>query len=353
MSQIAIATVLKSMDTPILLIGSDQRISMQNPAATAVLKSDFTGRNYLMAFRQPDLLDVIEKSQKDGIERSATYLARIGSADQTFEARIVPEGDEVLIILNDQSAQRELDVLRRDFVANVSHELRTPLTAISGFIETLQGPARDDPKAQARFLGIMAREADRMRELVDGLLSLSRVEENERSRPSETVDLNLLVDHAAELLAPVAAKAGTHLMVAPHDHKVSIPGDISQLQQVLRNLIENAIKYGATDAGIAVTIHAPAYEPALQQDCVRLSVQDHGIGIPARHLVRLTERFYRVDNHRDRAQGGTGLGLAIVKHIVNRHRGRLIFDSVEGQGTTASVLLPLDAGQIPTQRRGD
>jgi two-component system phosphate regulon sensor histidine kinase PhoR len=265
---------------------------------------------------------------------------RSDGSDKTFHVTVVPESGHLLVRFEDQTAAQATDTLRRDFVANVSHELRTPLTALLGFIETLQGPARNDPQAQERFLGLMAVEADRLRRLVDDLLSLSRVEETERSRPTTPVDLGLVARQAVDLLGPIATTAKTHLSVDLHDDVPAVPGDESQLQQVMNNLIENAIKYGASPDGISVQIHTPAYETALQKECVRLSIRDQGQGIPAHHLVRLTERFYRVDDHRDREVGGTGLGLAIVKHIVQRHRGRLYLESVEGQGTTVSVLLP-------------
>lgn len=353
MSEFPIEVLLKSIAAPVLVIGSDQRVSLQNPAATALFKLDFTGRHYVMALRQPALIEAIEQAMQDGSQKTARFIARIGAMEQTYDALVVPEGGQTLIILDDQSSATEVDVLRRDFVANVSHELRTPLTALSGIIETLQGPARNDPKAIDRFLAIMASEADRLRDLVDGLLSLSRVEETERSRPVDPVDLTQVVGQVTALLAPVADKADAPLTTETPQSPVTVPGDAAQLQQILQNLIENAIKYGATPAGIAVAIGDPAYETALQQKCVRLSVRDCGLGIAAPHLARLTERFYRVDDHRDRAQGGMGLGLAIVKHIVNRHRGRIIFESVEGEGTTVTVLLPTQADDVPKQRRED
>jgi len=339
MPKFPLDVLLRSVKSPILLIGADQRISLQNPAATALLKLDFTGRNYVNALRQPPLLEAVDQARLDGTEKTARFIVQ-GTTDQTFEALVVPDDQQILVILEDQSAEHSINSVRRDFVANVSHELRTPLTALLGFIETLQGPARNDPKAQERFLGIMAIEADRLRRLVDDLLSLSRVEETERTRPTNPVDLGVVIRQSTELLDPLARTAQTHLIVDAEEGETIIPGDAAQLQQVLHNLLENAIKYGATEQGITVAIHPPAYERSLQQECIRLTVEDHGDGIPERHLVRLTERFYRVDDHRDREMGGTGLGLAIVKHIMNRHRGRLVFDSVEGQGTTVSILLP-------------
>lgn len=332
--------ILQSMRAPILLIGPDQRVSMQNDAMTDLLQLDFTGRNYVAAFRQPAIIEAVDAARTEQTQKTARYVTRSAGTEQTFGVTVVPETGHVLVIFEDQTAAQVTHTLRRDFVANVSHELRTPLTALLGFIETLQGPARNDPKAQERFLGIMAVEADRLRRLVDDLLSLSRIEETERSRPSSPVDLGVITRQVVDLLGPIAAAADTHLAVEVHDDAPTVPGDVMQLQQVLTNLIENAIKYGPSPDGIAIEIHPPAYETALQKQCVRMTVSDQGHGIPAHHVVRLTERFYRVDDHRDREMGGTGLGLAIVKHIIQRHRGRMFFESVEGQGTTVTVLLP-------------
>ena len=340
MTEIPAQLVLKSLKSPILLIGPDQRVAMQNSAMTATLKLDFTGRNYVTALRQPALLAAIEGARRNKTRQTARYILRDGEIDLTYEASAVQVDDHIVVMFEDKTAAKETDILRRDFVANVSHELRTPLTALLGFIETMQGPAQNDPAAQQRFLKIMATQADRLRRLVDDLLSLSRVEESERSRPTTLVDFKLIVGQSMDLLQPLANAAGTHIRMGVADDVPVVPGDEAQLQQVTNNLIENAIKYGATPDGITISIKSPAYETVLRQSCIRISIADCGVGIPAHHLVRLTERFYRVDSHRDREMGGTGLGLAIVKHILNRHRGRLFFESVEGKGTTATIVLP-------------
>ncbi len=341
MADLLAKAMVAVMKSPLMLIGPENRVLVQNEAMTELLKIDFRGRQYITALRQPAAIDAVANAQKDHVTKSARYVLHVGTRDRIFELSAIPVDGHVIVAFEDQTAAEETLSLRRDFVANVSHELRTPLTAILGFIETLQGPARDDATAQQRFLGIMATEADRLRRLVDDLLSLSRVEELERTRPVEPVDLGLIVSQATELLGALAADAGTKLISRIPNDLPKVPGDDAQLQQVLNNLIENAIKYGATDAGIEIALHPPAFETALHQTAIRMTVTDHGIGIPAHHLIRLTERFYRVDLHRSRAQGGTGLGLAIVKHITNRHRGKLLFESVEGQGTTVTLMLPV------------
>ena len=236
-------------------------------------------------------------------------------------------------------------LVRRDFVANVSHELRTPLTALMGFIETLQGPARNDAAARDRFLAIMQREGNRMNRLIGDLLSLSRVEQEERRRPSECVDLAALIRLACATLAPTARAAGAALVRIGPTEAAEVAGDPDQIQQVLHNLIENAVKYGVRPGAeegreVRVTLSHVPHEPVLRGPGWAVEVADDGEGIEETHLPRLTERFYRVDTHRSREKGGTGLGLAIVKHIVARHRGRLKIDSAKGQGSRFTVILP-------------
>jgi len=229
---------------------------------------------------------------------------------------------------------------RREFVANVSHELRTPLTALMGFIETLRGPAKDDPTARARFLDIMEGEAARMNRLVGDLLSLSRVEGDERVRPTGQVDIAGELRSTVHSLRPLAEEGEARLIVAAPDAPVVIPGDVDQLRQVFTNLVENAIKYGNRGVEVTMTLSEQDRDGALRGPSVRVQVADNGPGIDPMHLPRLTERFYRADSHRSRELGGTGLGLAIVKHIVNRHRGRLRVSSELGEGSVFTVILP-------------
>jgi two-component system phosphate regulon sensor histidine kinase PhoR len=245
----------------------------------------------------------------------------------------------VLCAFEDITEAEKIGQMRRDFVANVSHELRTPLTALLGFIETLQGPARDDAAARARFLGIMAREAMRMNRLVRDLLSLSRVEAEERVRPTDRVDIAAIMASVATTLRPMAEAAGVALVLEGTEAPAVVTADADQMTQVLHNLVENAVKYGSAGKLVTMTLQHLPEAPALRGPALSITVADRGEGIDPIHLPRLTERFYRVDSHRSREGGGTGLGLAIVKHIVNRHRGRLRIDSEKGQGTTFTILL--------------
>jgi two-component system phosphate regulon sensor histidine kinase PhoR len=227
--------------------------------------------------------------------------------------------------------------MRGDFIANASHELRTPLASLTGFVETLLGPAKNDEANRERFLKIMLEQAQRMSRLVDDLLSLTRLEMKAHVRPTERVDLAALLQLAADLLIPVAKTRQTSLVVAV-DGPAPVTGDRDELTQVFSNLIENAVKYGRDGGRIDLAIAAEASDRGEAGWLV--TVSDDGPGIAPEHLPRLTERFYRVDAARSRAQKGTGLGLAIVKHIVNRHDGRLQFRSELGAGTVVSVWLP-------------
>ena len=339
-----VTAILSGMPMPVVLIGADERIAGVNRAAIRLFGGDRSGRHYVTALRQPAILDAVERGFAGGETARAAYLAIDGERDSTFSVSVSPiaiDGTRALLLTFEDVTATEAAVrMRRDFVANVSHELRTPLTAVLGFIETLRGAARDDPAARERFLGIVEREARRMAQLVDDLLSLGRVEQDERVRPRDAVDLGALIEDVVAALAPVAADAGAVIEVARPGGIVFVPGNANQLRQVLTNLIENAIKYGGRSAPVTVTLTDAAPEPALRADGMRIAVTDRGEGIAAHHIPRLTERFYRIDTHRSRELGGTGLGLAIVKHIVSRHRGRLRIDSVPGQGSTFTVILP-------------
>ena len=341
-----ILPILAALPIPVVLVGPNERIEAVNVAAQRLLATDGTGRHYITGLRQPAILDAVEQVLRDGETRQCRYLAAADARDSTWRVSIVavglPQGRGALLSFEDISAVEEAGQMRRDFVANVSHELRTPLTALLGFVETLKGAARDDPVARGRFLDIMDREAGRMARLVADLLSLSRVEAEERRRPVEQVDLVALIRAVAATLEPVAAQSDISLDLHLPAGSAIVPGDLGQLRQVLTNLIENAIKYGGTAKPVTVTLTQVTADPALRADVARISVTDQGEGIASHHLPRLTERFYRIDAHRSREIGGTGLGLAIVKHIINRHRGRLRIESVLGQGSTFTVILPVE-----------
>ncbi|HWX13581.1 MAG TPA: ATP-binding protein [Methylocella sp.] len=293
------------------------------------------------SLRTPDVLDAVKRARASGVPERVTWLERV-PVERFFEANVAPMNGPfeptMILTLRDLSEVRRVERMRVDFVANASHELRTPLASLLGFVETLQGPAREDKPAREKFLAIMRDQAQRMARLVDDLLSLSRIEQNLHLRPQAPVDMVGILRHMADTLAPMAAENDVRLLLEV-PAKAVVTGDRDELIRVAENLIENAIKYGASDPRcvnrqVKITLAAEA------RQCV-MTVCDYGPGIAPEHLPRLTERFYRVDAGQSRAKGGTGLGLAIVKHIVARHRGRLGIDSKLGQGATFSVTIPL------------
>ena len=345
-----IAEILAAIPLPAVLVDRLERISAANAEALNLLGAGIVSRHFGTILRQPPVTEAIEATLRDQAPRSARHLASEGTTDLVYDVsvRYVPslapnekaDPGAVLVSFQDMTHHELAGQMRRDFVANVSHELRTPLTALLGFIETLQGPAREDATARDRFLGIMETEAGRMNRLVGDLLSLSRVEADERVRPREQVDLSELLNSTVASLRPLADQAGVELHLNGADHPMRIAGDNDQLRQVFSNLVENAIKYGGAGGDVWLTLTGIERDPSLRVPAVQVAVADRGPGIAPEHLPRLTERFYRGDSHRSRQLGGTGLGLAIVKHIVNRHRGRLRINSEPGQGAVFTVILP-------------
>ena len=350
MSSPRLQDVLSALPLPALAVDQTERIIAANAGLITLIGQDVVGRSYITMLRQPALLDLIDQSLRDGVPRAARYIANDGVQEVEYDvtARAVGQnanvGTRMLILcFADISHLQEGDQMRRDFVANVSHELRTPLTSLMGFIETLKGPAREDPETSARFLGIMQAEAERMNRLVGDLMSLSRVESNERVRPTTRIDLIAILDSVARTLGPLAAEADVRIEKNFEDETIELLGDQDQLMQVFTNIVENAIKYGGSGERVLLSVQRSDREASLRAPGVRVQVKDYGPGIDPMHLPRITERFYRADDHRSRAMGGTGLGLAIVKHIINRHRGRLRVASELGQGAEFTVILPTSA----------
>ncbi|MCB6177006.1 PAS domain-containing protein [Rhodobacter sp. Har01] len=336
-----LAEILEALPLPALAVDRRDRLVAANAAALALLTAGSVGRPLALAIRAADLLAGVAEVMAGAPARDLRLRLGRDGAEHVFAVTLAGlgegEGRQVLVTFRDTSAEEVAEAMRRDFVANVSHELRTPLTALLGFIETLQGPAREDPAARERFLATMAREAGRMNRLVRDLLQLSRVEAEERVRPREPVDLLGVLASVRATLRPVAEGLGSEVRIEAPEGRVTVPGDHDQLVQVFSNLIENGLKYGAAGQAVRVTVRR---EASLRGPAVRVEVADRGEGIDPVHLPRLTERFYRVDSHRSREKGGTGLGLAIVKHIVARHRGWLRIESVKGEGSTFIVILP-------------
>nr|WP_121982890.1 ATP-binding protein [Brucella pseudintermedia] len=327
---------------PMIVFDHGGTVLFTNSAAIEAFQSLETGTALYLRFRAPEMHALIQGVIADGEARSIEYFERV-PIDRWFKAMVkaLPGNDgrpELFVLLfRDQSETRRIDRMRSDFIANASHELRTPLASLRGFIETLQGPARNDAAARDRFLDIMQKQAERMSRLIDDLLSLSRLEMRAHLTVNECVDMTSVLNHVADTLAPLAAGLDINIERLLPDHSVMVTGARDELIQVFQNLVENACKYG--QAGKRVIVKLDEDDSGSSPEVVA-SVQDFGPGIAAEHLPRLTERFYRINVETSRAQKGTGLGLAIVKHILARHRGRLVVRSQLGEGSTFTVRLP-------------
>ena len=314
-------------------------VEAANAPARQLFGERVVGSDIRLTGRHPTLLDALDMVLA-GAPAQERELGGLGAAgNRAFRLRVVADGAEggqtrALVLLDDVTDSKATERMRVDFVANASHELRTPLATLTGFIETLQGPAAEDEPARQRFLAIMAQEADRMRRLIDDLMSLSRIELDKFVRPTQSLDLKGIVAEVGRTLAMRLETDQRRLIVDEAADLPRVIADRDQVLQVLHNLISNALKYGRSGTPIRVSV-VPV------EGALRLTVTDEGDGIAPEHLPRLTERFYRVDSQRSRTLGGTGLGLAIVKHIVERHRGRLEIDSKLGEGTSVSFTLPL------------
>ncbi|MCW9042849.1 MAG: ATP-binding protein [Pseudopelagicola sp.] len=341
----SVQSFLDAIPMPAVFVDTQMRIVGANAGAWTLNPHAGDPRPFVLVFRQPSLGAALETCFASGTAQRAVFHHTDGPHEIWYEVTVSRvQGGEIngsLLCFNDTTHLKQADQMRRDFVANVSHELRTPLTAILGFIETLQGPARGDQKAQDRFLTTMAAEAGRMNRLVGDLLSLSRVEEEARVRPTRLVDLDQVIRSTLRNLAPVAEEVGGTLIYDAPDDPPQLIADSDQLFQVFTNLMENALKYGGEGTDVTIRIAKSPRDHVLRVPVLRISVADTGPGIAPTHIPRLTERFYRIESHRSREMGGTGLGLAIVKHILNRHRGRLAVESTVGVGSVFTVILPL------------
>jgi len=303
----------------------------------------------------PEVLEAIRHARASGTSQRAEFFQRV-PFDRWYEAIVTPilsAGADsrpglLLLAFHDLTPLRRVEEMRADFIANASHELRTPLAALSGFIDTLRGSAREDPAARERFLAIMQVQADRMARLIDDLLSLSRIELNAHLRPDKQVDLGAIVRQVADSLQTLARDRDVEVKTVGTSGPLLVPGDRDELVRVFENLVENALKYAASGKRVDIVLscgEGPDGKPE-----ARVAVRDRGPGIAPEHLPRLTERFYRVDVSESRAQGGTGLGLALVKHILNRHGGRLTIESVLGQGATFTAHLPTAKADVGANR---
>lgn len=376
------AAVLEDLADPVMVIAADEpyevtghRLVFANRAARDLFRIYRPDVRLITAIRNPQIIELVEEALFGGVGGDTTF--ETGAAqDRSWTAVASPlapapwGASMALLILRDQTDLRRAERMRADFLANASHELRTPLASLSGFIETLRGPARDDVAAREKFLGIMQAQAERMSRLIDDLMSLSRIELNEHIAPLGRVDLSGAVTDVTDALMPVVKAKGVSFAWSPPGRdRVVVEGDRDQIIQVVQNLVDNAVKYTPAGGVIGIEISAPVEgdaPPPRDPEATRLPlltpehraggayallrVSDQGPGMPRDALPRLTERFYRVEGQKSGDKSGTGLGLAIVKHIVNRHKGGLAAETVLGQGSTFSVWLPLSAsptGRLP------
>ena len=347
-----IEAVLAGLPDPVVALDRRGDVVALNARATAVAPALRPGEPVSLGLRVPEVLEAIRRARASGIAQRVEFSERV-PLDRWYEVIVTPISSPgvaanpglVLLAFHDLTPLRRVEEMRADFVANASHELRTPLAALSGFIDTLRGSAREDPAARERFLPIMQAQADRMARLIDDLLSLSRIELNAHLRPDKQVDVGAIVRQVADSLQTLARDRNVEVKTIGSSAPLLVPGDRDELIRVFENLVENALKYAASGKRVDIALSVGEGPDGKRE--ARIAVRDRGPGIAPEHLPRLTERFYRVDVSESRAQGGTGLGLALVKHILNRHGGRLTIESAPGQGATFTVHLPI-AGAAPT-----
>jgi two-component system, OmpR family, phosphate regulon sensor histidine kinase PhoR len=352
-----IEQLIGGMPAAAIVLDREGRVIAFNQAATTIAPALSRGELALIALRMPELVDAVRRAAKRRERQRVEFFERV-PLDRWLEAFVTPvrvasggEGavDLLLMTFNDLTPLRRVEQMRADFIANASHELRTPLAALLGFIETLQGTAKDDATARSKFLGIMQDQATRMARLIDDLLSLSRIELNAHLQPNTPVDLAPIVRQVVDGLQTLARDRDVEINVAVPTDELTVLGDRDELIRALENLVENALKYGA--GGKRVDVTASRGQTRAGSSEARIAVRDYGPGIPSEHLPRLTERFYRVDVADSRSQGGTGLGLALVKHVLNRHTGRLTIESTLGEGATFTIHLPLRTGEAGVSSR--
>ena len=369
--------VFEALADPVLVVSGGEpddiagrRIVLANSAARDLLRIQREGGLLVPVLRDPAVLEAVDEALFGGLTRTTDY-AGMGAQTRHWRAvtRPLPPGEAgplALVVLRDETDVRRMELMRVDFLANASHELKTPLASLSGFIETLKGHARDDPKARDKFLDIMATQADRMSRLVADLLSLSRIELNEHIPPAGRVDLARAAADVMDAVSVLSAERQVALRLEGRDISAPVHGDRDEILQVVQNLVDNAIKYSPGGGAVEIVIRPdmaldeaaapwsggnrgdgatrlPLVTPDREtgQRYAAVSVRDHGPGMAREHLPRLTERFYRVEGQKSGERQGTGLGLAIVKHIVNRHRGGLTVESAPGQGAAFTAYFPV------------
>ena len=335
----------------LIMINDEKQIVRPNRAARAIFGQNLANRHLKDIIANSSLIDAVSSVIEDLRGREVEFRIEepvLRDFLAVIERFPIPSagGMSIVITMNDITELKSVEQMRADFVANASHEIRTPLTTIIGAIETLQGVGKDDPAALDIFLPLMAQQAERMRRLIQDLLSLSKIEMNAHSVPMEAVDMLHIIREEAKHFDVQAREKTMSLLLDLPETLPLVKGDTNELSQVIYNLVSNALKYGSADTDVTVVARVTTELPRDQNmrnysRVLAVSVKDQGEGIAKEHLARLTERFYRVDTARTRTIGGTGLGLAIVKGIVTRHRGAITIDSIVGKGSSFNIFLPL------------
>lgn len=333
--------IAAAVPSPFVVFDKKGALVYANPAAEAAFGPLLAGISMQLKFRAPEMQELIERvlSGRPGPANVVDYAERV-PVERVFRvtATSIGEGKGLFaLVFKDQSEARRIDRMRADFIANASHELRTPLASITGFVETLRGPAKNDPAARDHFLQIMQNQTARMARLIDDLLSLSRLEMKPYFQPGTKVDLRETLHNVIDSLSPRAAGTGVAVETRLADGPIEVAGQRDEIFQVFENLLENAIKYGQSGGKVIVAIEESDESGRPE---IEVSFQDFGPGIAEEHIPRVTERFYRIDGEASRSQKGTGLGLAIVKHILARHNARLSIRSEVGKGATFTVHFP-------------
>ena len=336
----AVIHLADMLDEGVLLTDGDGIVLSANQAARQLFDSEIIGAPIFDLIDDSGFDDLFRKAALEQVELELPYHPKDETIRREFKLRLKRLGDgPVALLFLDMTRQKNLETVRRDFVANVSHELRSPLTSLAGFVETMLGGEVPDESMRVRFLTIMDEEAKRMSRLIDDLLSLSRVEVDEHIVPDDWVKLLDVMQMVRDSLTGRASQRGMTIKIfdqrADQTRNPVMLGSFDEMTEVFVNIVENAIKYGYANTEIEIGMFE------VDSNRLQIDVTNHGEGIEQRHLSRLTERFYRVDKARSRQIGGTGLGLAIVKHIVNRHRGSLSVTSTLSDTTKFSVIVPL------------
>ncbi len=318
-------------------------IKYVNPSALKRFGSNLIDKNISSVIRKPELIENIEKAIVENKTKNIDIEIDLPSY-QFYKIYIIPgpthlftEPDSVVLFLKDFTEITKAQKFKTDFVANVSHELRTPLMAIKGSLETIEGPASDDEKAKKKFMKIMTDQSNRMENLINDLLILTRIELEEHIRPNSLVDINDLFKTIISNFEIILKRKKLNINLSLANPTIVI-GDEKKLQTVFSNLLDNAIKYSKENKSIFIS--SKISDGKLLEKNFMISIKDEGVGIPQRYISRITERFFRVDLEQSNKVGGTGLGLAIVKHIVTQHRGHYEILSEENQGTEIQIYLP-------------